>query len=272
MARYTGARMPAPRPPVGKPVSEAEGPFVFRDVPGLARHPGIPRRGFWSAVHGATGVPESRYQTDWGRAFLRILSKHTLLTVPDDPGFAYVGPILFHGGVPDSCLPEYFREVCWKSLVSQGLTQEKEVTAALAELRQDAERVSAVRREVQAVETEISECHRLLKLCESYLESSVRLVRLKNQRELLAEVVQIQKEVTRLRATQEELFEQLRDAQQRIGEYSRPWQDLLSTKPLALEYRGELDRLYDQITTVGAHLEACTRGLNELAIKLFDQP
>lgn len=227
---------------------------------------------FWSAVHTATGVAEVGYQTVWGQAFLKTLLKYHLLTATDDPGFAYVGPILLHGGVPDSCLPEYFREVCWKSLVNQGLTHEKEVTATLAQWRQDAERVGAVRRELQAVENEISECQRLLNLCDSYVQLGEALVRLRRQAELLAEAVRMQEEVARLRATQEKLFEQLRDAQRRIDEYSRPWQDLLATQALALEYRAELDKVYSEITAVGRHLDACTRDLNELAGKLFGQP
>ncbi|MBC7338486.1 MAG: hypothetical protein H5U04_01230, partial [Firmicutes bacterium] len=227
---------------------------------------------FWSSVHRATGVPEVEYQSEWGRLFVTTLSEYNLLTVPDDPGFAYVGPILLHGAVPDSCLPEYFREVCWKALVSQGLTGEKEVTAALAQWRQDAERVGAVRRKLEAVENKISEYQHLLKLCDSYMQLTENLVRLHRQTELLSEVAQIQQEVARLRATREELFEELREAQRRIDEYSGYCQDLLTTQPLALEYQGELNKVYGEISTINSRLEACTDGLNKLAKKLFGQP
>ncbi|MEW6047498.1 MAG: hypothetical protein AB1609_13620 [Bacillota bacterium] len=227
---------------------------------------------YWSTVHTATGVPEVAYQSGWGHGFLKTLAKYHLLTPADDPGFAYVGPILLHGGVPDSCLAEYFREVCWKFLVSQGLTQEKEVTVALAQWRQDAERVNAVRRELQAVENEISECQRLLKLCDTYIQRRETLIRLRKQAKLLAEASRMYEEVAQLRATQEELFEELRDAQRRIDEYSRHWQELLATKALALEHRVELDKAYGQIEAAGRQLSACTQGLNELATRVFGRP
>lgn len=93
---------------------------------------------YWSAVHASTGVADPGYQSVWGRCFLRTLRKHGLLTVEGDRGPAFVGPILFQGGVPDLCLPEYFREVAWKYFVGRGWTAGQEIRDALRRWRVDA--------------------------------------------------------------------------------------------------------------------------------------
>jgi len=65
---------------------------------------------YWSAVHEATGIMDKQLETRCGRAFLDFLNHHNLPTVVDVGGYKYVTPILLHGGIPDSCLPEYFRK------------------------------------------------------------------------------------------------------------------------------------------------------------------
>ncbi len=67
---------------------------------------------YWSAVRTALGLPkDANWESRWGRWFLAYL-KTRGLPLFDIPGaHTYVGPILMHGGIPDSCLPEFFERV-----------------------------------------------------------------------------------------------------------------------------------------------------------------
>ena len=67
---------------------------------------------YWSAVRTALDLPkDANWESRWGRWFLAYL-KTRGLPLFDIPGaHTYVGPILMHGGIPDSCLPEFFERV-----------------------------------------------------------------------------------------------------------------------------------------------------------------
>ncbi len=64
---------------------------------------------FWSAVRDTTGIDLSSAQTsEWGQLFERIVGKLGVARFPQLGGHRYVGPILAHGGIPDSALPVFF--------------------------------------------------------------------------------------------------------------------------------------------------------------------
>src|SRR5206468_5732001 len=64
---------------------------------------------FWSVLPGLDSpIDRSR----WGRKFEEFLVQHNSLesfrSIKDEGGHRYVGPILGHGGIPQSCLPDFF--------------------------------------------------------------------------------------------------------------------------------------------------------------------
>lgn len=64
---------------------------------------------FWAGVRKATSLDLSSAQTsEWGRLFERIVEKLGFARFPLLLGHRYVGPILAHGGIPDSALPVFF--------------------------------------------------------------------------------------------------------------------------------------------------------------------
>ncbi len=61
---------------------------------------------FWPQIpHGP------RYQGDWGPQFMATLARYDFPVFDDVGGYRYLTPILAHGGVPDSCLPDFFHNL-----------------------------------------------------------------------------------------------------------------------------------------------------------------
>ena len=64
---------------------------------------------FWSGVRETTGIDLSPAKTsEWGQLFERIEERFGVARFPLLGGHRYVGPILAHGGVPDSSLADFF--------------------------------------------------------------------------------------------------------------------------------------------------------------------
>ena len=66
---------------------------------------------YWPAVRASTGLEDPNWEARWGRIFLRFLRRRNLPTFDIEGSTAYVTPILGHGGIPNTCLPEYFEKV-----------------------------------------------------------------------------------------------------------------------------------------------------------------
>ena len=66
---------------------------------------------FWPAVEAAIGRLDINWQSSWGRKYLAFLRERGLPTFELAGAHVYVTPILTHGGIPDSCIPEYFARV-----------------------------------------------------------------------------------------------------------------------------------------------------------------
>ena len=64
---------------------------------------------FWSVF---PSLDSPIKQSRWGQQFEEFLSQHNSLesfrAVKDEGGLRYVAPILAHGGIPQSCLPDFF--------------------------------------------------------------------------------------------------------------------------------------------------------------------
>lgn len=102
---------------------------------------------YWTAVAETLDlVPDPNWERKLGESFLELLREHNLPTFDLPDGLRYVTPILIHGGIPNSCLSEYFLSVV-SPLVRRDLlnpTDPKEIAQELLVLREaDAKRVQA---------------------------------------------------------------------------------------------------------------------------------
>ncbi|RJX17454.1 MAG: hypothetical protein C4575_13120 [Desulforudis sp.] len=127
---------------------------------------------YWSAVRRGTGVSDRRLDSKWGSAFLGFLRTQCLVRKPDTRAHRYVAPILLHAGIPDSCLPEYFRQIAWGRFVNRGITAPNSILGEVEQMRTEAQRAS--RSEIQDRIEELSSkrrrCERVRKLLVEYRE------------------------------------------------------------------------------------------------------
>jgi len=94
---------------------------------------------YWSAVQQFTGLPDTAYWAQkWGSFFLDFLEAHDLPRFDIEGGHTYVTPILTHGGIPTSCLDEYFQEIVLPMVQRDLLdpSDPEEVRQELSTLRQ----------------------------------------------------------------------------------------------------------------------------------------
>src|SRR3990172_5910591 len=67
------------------------------------------RGDFWSEFPGLDSPVD---RTGWGQKFEDFIAKHdsleTFRSVKDEGGHRYVGPMLAHGGIPQTCLSDFF--------------------------------------------------------------------------------------------------------------------------------------------------------------------
>lgn len=195
----------------------------------------------------------------------------TQATDQGDRGPTFVGPILFHGGVPDSCLPEYFREVAWKWFVSKRLVRSEEIRSAIKRWRDEAKRASTLQRDLEDLDAQIRQYRRFVELCTGYLNLDHRLGVIRKQRDVLVQAVSVATEILDLRCQRENLFSRLQAAERRVVEFSQRHRELLSTKAMAFEYRTNLDDLQAELHELRERLLACDAELNKLSQRRLGQ-
>lgn len=69
---------------------------------------------YWSAVRERTGIPAQVYPSLWGEAFERILRRFDLEQferLQDEQATRFVSRFLAHGGIPTSCLNDFFQHL-----------------------------------------------------------------------------------------------------------------------------------------------------------------
>lgn len=73
---------------------------------------------FWPAVLGKIGIEHpNAYSAKFGADFVKLLDRFGLPRFRRlNTHWSYLGPILAHGGIPKSCLPEYFDSVLPKAI------------------------------------------------------------------------------------------------------------------------------------------------------------
>jgi hypothetical protein len=105
---------------------------------------------YWSAVCESTGLPAGpNWEQRWGQAFLNFLEANDLPRFEIEGSHTYVTPILTHGGIPNSCLDEYFERLLLP-LIQRELVNPADSTEVIHELtlhrEDDRERASAEQR------------------------------------------------------------------------------------------------------------------------------
>jgi hypothetical protein len=93
---------------------------------------------FWEYVRTSIGLPENDY--GWGEIFERTLKRLDLPNFKDEKGFRFVTPILAHGGIPVSCLDDFFENLVLP--VAEGQFGELKGQHVLREWRRDRDLVA----------------------------------------------------------------------------------------------------------------------------------
>lgn len=95
---------------------------------------------YWSGVHTDIGIPDYPiWEQKLGKFFLKFLKEKDLPNLDIKGAHKYVTPILYHCGIPNSCLDEYF-EMVVEPLVSKELydpSDEEEIRQDLLFNRKD---------------------------------------------------------------------------------------------------------------------------------------
>jgi len=145
---------------------------------------------YWSAVRESTGLVEDpNWERKWGRIFLNFLKTNDLPRFEIEGGLTYVTPILAHGGIPNSCLDEFFERVLL-SMVQHDLrdpTDPEEIIYELTVRREDNEERARVeqqyddlRRWIRSLATKLTLARRIAEAFDEVtelwrLEESIKL-------------------------------------------------------------------------------------------------
>ncbi len=226
---------------------------------------------YWSAVRESTGIWDRRYDGKWGEAFLRFSRDIRLAQHDPDGGHRYITPILFQGGIPDSCLPEYFREIAWRRFVSRGLTKQDDVLLELAHLREEARefRQSGVPARVDALVAERRRYARVEKLLEEYASLTKRTADVHRMLDVLEGIREIEKEVCKLRERHEAQLRALGDAEDTIEAFTSRDRELLDTEDEALRCQAQLQKMGSLLNDLEAGHARVTVLLNRVSQVLF---
>jgi hypothetical protein len=116
---------------------------------------------YWPAVRNSIGAPDEACESMLGPFFVKFVRDRNMAALADQEGHRYVAPILLHGAIPVSCLPELFREIVWRRLVKDG---NREYSAMLSGWRRDSEsiRESGVQNRIDSINQKRADCRRAI--------------------------------------------------------------------------------------------------------------
>lgn len=227
---------------------------------------------YWSAVHETTNIANIRYQALWGRGFIQALKKHGLPTIEDEQGRPYVAPILFHGGIPDCCLREYFTAVAWKYFVGSGVTSQPDIRSLLNHWRREAERLGAIRQDVEELKREIRAERDFIATFEKYLKLGTEIQRVHAYQKALQQALALEESVLQLQNDRDLLFEKLRDAQRKKSGFRDRERNLLSTAEQAAAYRSTVSNLETEFHELKDRMVRRQQVLDQLSRNLLGSP
>lgn len=109
---------------------------------------------YWTTFSESSGLADANWQTKTGQRFLYYLRqmKKTVIASPD--AHKYIANFLLHGGIPQSCLPEYFEQVV-QPAVFKDLIDRDDIALYLDELRADEQRRWELAEEIRILHQEL---------------------------------------------------------------------------------------------------------------------
>jgi len=175
---------------------------------------------YWSAVREATGLIEDpNWQTKWGQIFLNVLKTNNLRRFEEiESTLTYVTPILAHGGIPNSCLDEFFEKIVLP-MVRRDLIDPidpEEIIHELAIQREDDKERARVEREYEDLRSQTnaiaSKVNLPRRLAEAY-DEVVELWKLEELTKITHALVNLPEDYEAFRAHK---FEDLGDLEEQI--------------------------------------------------------
>lgn len=149
---------------------------------------------YWSAVSELAGLDDVNWQVRWGRIFLEFLGQNGLprldLEVEAEGAHRYVTPILLHGGIPQSCLDEFFGKVV-RQMVDSDVVDPDDVRDWLFGIREQEDKLQALRKEIRrlsqeeaTLSPELKNLDELIKLKRKARELSAKAERVQEYQDL----------------------------------------------------------------------------------------
>ncbi|KKM08717.1 hypothetical protein SY88_21570 [Clostridiales bacterium PH28_bin88] len=89
---------------------------------------------YWPSVAKLTGINDTNWLNKWGRIFIDFLASRGMPVLEIPEAYTYVANILLHAGVPQRCLPDFFRAMF--SLAGNGMQAKDESVSYLRMVRE----------------------------------------------------------------------------------------------------------------------------------------
>jgi len=223
---------------------------------------------FWGPVAQAVCLPhQRRWQQRWGMLFLECLRALGLPTFSEAGGHRFVGPILMHGGIPDSCLVEYFDAVVAR-FCRDGIVEAPSVDLELKllrseeiQLRELVARKERLARQLRDIQLYVRYSREL-----SQLESSIRLKA--PSCDLLgfsqADYLRALEELAALRSEVEELKRARSRTQEEVLRFTERDRQLLARAVEIESIRQEMRLLVQELTSREAEIHRTKETLEAL--------
>jgi hypothetical protein len=210
-----------------------------------------------AAVRESTGLVEDpNWERKWGRIFLNFLKTNDLPCFEIKGGLAYVTPILAHGGIPNSCLDEFFEKVLLP-MVQRDLNDPTDPEEIINEL--------TIRREDDEEQREVERQYDDLQRQARYLKRNARLAR--RSAKAFDEVIglwRLEESISRdALANLPEDYEAFRD--RRLAELSSLEEKIHGFEPKRTHWQQVVASFTEQDKQVLAQAEAIERSISEYA-------
>jgi len=196
---------------------------------------------FWTEVHKRSGIQDASLQQVLGHSFLRTLRMNDAIQVTEDRSLPFVAPILLHGGIPQSCLAEFCREIVLKRFVATGQTTSGQIRESIQAWRESAASTSeSIRQRQEEIDDRIAQHTRDLRCCDGYIGLRTKVRDLCDEIRRLEEARSVQQEIDAIREECDSLRGELFDAKMRESALTDEQLELLNTADCAKRFEDSL--------------------------------
>lgn len=239
---------------------------------------------YWATLADYVGLTDPNWQVKVGQKFIDFLRRQQKPVFQSSEAHRYIANILLHGGIPQSCLYEYFDQLV-QPTVMKDLIDKDEVKAYLSELRtlenknrELARESLKLKEEQNRLQKEQARVEKLLKIKKEIHELQKQLGSLqqlsvelpgdyeKTQDRLLSQLASIQ-------LKQEKLKEQISECLGAIESYNQANRQIVevadSVKELIQEYREEFSNVEKNIATLREKRQSCIERLQHCLKKWY---